>query len=1061
MNCRCLLNALVALLLAANAIGVDESCSTALVAILLAEGPSATLVSLQRAAASVWGLASHACVCAASDDAYEHASLLASNQRLAVLRITSGEEAGYRNECLRTCLSSQPANCASHTYALPLEPGSLILLMPGEALPDTSHTGVPEQHAADVRAALEGALAGKQEGYILRMRLADTFATTISILRADVPWNYDAVASSWRGGIARDLLHNLGFAMRIENALYFGHLSRFEGNEVHFASRLNSNPQDFDALFFLAQTLYDAGRMTEALPLFERFASIVSGTGASIGSRDMLFVSRMHMGRIHADRGRMGLAEAYLLAAAETLPARRVEAMRALADRFRVRLQPRKALGYALAAVEARKHHARPPDSALFVNEDAYASGPDLEVYLNAYNVGEPDALVEGVQALLRLLALASLDRFTWLVSFDNAEMLIDRLSKVEPVPPAAERALAALAQARQPRPVNCTPTLVILDSAPQTENESACGKDSVFGRKYSGVAVIEMPSRSIHVEHFVRSLGCTQYLRIPAVMHLTPAELRRDHNPKLRGGEMRLIQAHTCALQIATSLPPGSAPLAIFEDDVAPLRAHSMPLAAHLLQRMASSASRGEADVLLLGRCPCKAENPELPADEMVSPPKFACAHAYAVTPIGAATLAADVRGPMFRDAFDMSILHLAESGRLRVRTNAGASLFLQTHNPSSLNAHEEKGMYGCQLPILGSSSHKPLKITVVGGWAHDTMSIEDSTSSELWLIGFILQNITGRAIQIVSAEHVAEADVVLLSVFAERAHVEAAARHRAVSVFLVGENTLYTPLVGHNGAVDFADHLLPLADVSLGHRTDLASTNTKYMRFPWWVPTALVRRSAATSLDSVSFHPALRRLTNVAAWSARPEFALFVNGHASHPREQMVSFATKVGQVHSPGRALNNMNWPADVPNTLLGKLELGKRYRFILCPENSRTADGGYVTEKLPQAHLMGAVPVYWGDAPVADSSVWNMGRVLLFNDTTENSELRKLIEQLETDDIFRATWFEQPVLAPTADAWLDGFLGELKSKLAAALASKGVTNVIHDPPAGNGECGLAEL
>ena len=105
-----------------------------------------------------------------------------------------------------------------------------------------------------------------------------------------------------------------------------------------------------------------------------------------------------------------------------------------------------------------------------------------------------------------------------------------------------------------------------------------------------------------------------------------------------------------------------------------------------------------------------------------------------------------------------------------------------------------------------------------------------------------------------------------------------------------------------------------------------------------------------------------------------------------------------------------------------------------------------DRGYVTEKLPQAHVAGAVPLYWGDG-VADSEVWNMRRVLLFDNSTSNAALLDTMLRLEHDIGFRHSWFEEPVLASGADAWLVAFMLQLAGHFRRALAAKG--QLVHLP------------
>ena len=77
-------------------------------AVLLAEGAEATQQALSHSAASVAGLAAHACACVASAGAQALALSVVANHSLSVLRVASAQEPGFHNDCLRACLSSQP-----------------------------------------------------------------------------------------------------------------------------------------------------------------------------------------------------------------------------------------------------------------------------------------------------------------------------------------------------------------------------------------------------------------------------------------------------------------------------------------------------------------------------------------------------------------------------------------------------------------------------------------------------------------------------------------------------------------------------------------------------------------------------------------------------------------------------------------------------------------------------------------------------------------------------------------------------------------------------------------
>ncbi len=103
---------------------------------------------------------------------------------------------------------------------------------------------------------------------------------------------------------------------------------------------------------------------------------------------------------------------------------------------------------------------------------------------------------------------------------------------------------------------------------------------------------------------------------------------------------------------------------------------------------------------------------------------------------------------------------------------------------------------------------------------------------------------------------------------------------------------------------------------------------------------------------------------------WKSREKAVLFVanNCHSSSQREQLVKMLQKFVRVDSVSGCLNNKKWPSDIPRT--DKRTLSKRYMAILAAENSIEDD--YVTEKVYDGLVAGAVPIYYG-APNIDQFV----------------------------------------------------------------------------------------
>jgi hypothetical protein len=310
------------------------------------------------------------------------------------------------------------------------------------------------------------------------------------------------------------------------------------------------------------------------------------------------------------------------------------------------------------------------------------------------------------------------------------------------------------------------------------------------------------------------------------------------------------------------------------------------------------------------------------------------------------------------------------------------------------------------------------------------------------LWMLSDVAFRAVARPLVPVSADlsvqdALGSADVILLGLFEDRPAVDAVARRyggKAITIFFGSENTDSTP---------FDDQLVGEAAISFGHRRDAppvppgggaGGAGGAYLRFPWWLPFTVRREAGGCALPR-----ALYEATDAAAWLARPGFAALVSSHTAYPRQLLFDLAMTLGRVDAPGKAFHNAEWPADLPNHYLqGKIEYLRGYRFTICPENSRTRGaGGYNTEKLAQAHHSGAVPIYWGDA--IDAEVFNPARVIVFNGSNAEA-VRDTMRRLQEDAGFRAAWFAQPILAPTAGAWLEAWCAEAASMFRAAAVAR---------------------
>lgn len=146
--------------------------------------------------------------------------------------------------------------------------------------------------------------------------------------------------------------------------------------------------------------------------------------------------------------------------------------------------------------------------------------------------------------------------------------------------------------------------------------------------------------------------------------------------------------------------------------------------------------------------------------------------------------------------------------------------------------------------------------------------------------------------------------------------------------------------------------------------------------------------------------------------------KFCCLINRHdMGKTRTDIYHKLKLLGQIDCPGNLFNNY------PNEQferIGRTNFQKEYLFSICPENFMTKNPGYVTEKLFMGCLAGTIPIYYGDLDPIDKSIFNMGRVLLFDPTSESSicNLYYKILELMTNPTKLYEFYTQPIFNSSA-------------------------------------------
>jgi len=236
-------------------------------------------------------------------------------------------------------------------------------------------------------------------------------------------------------------------------------------------------------------------------------------------------------------------------------------------------------------------------------------------------------------------------------------------------------------------------------------------------------------------------------------------------------------------------------------------------------------------------------------------------------------------------------------------------------------------------------------------------------------------------------------------------------------LKIFLARENLATRPY--------WQDFMLnePCIDLSIGF--DDIKDNPKYIHIPFWIMWTL---DPQETYESVSAKIAKWNSPDNMSWNNR-KFCSFLCSHGDKGREMIFKELSTVDNIDSAGRWMHN----DDSLKLQYGdnKLVWLRNYRFNLTPENSNAP--GYVTEKLLDCISCGCVPVYWGGDNHPDADIFNQSTIIFFNMGKENSDIVKLIAELNADEKKYMDFACQPRFLPEAADVIWGYYEELERRL----------------------------
>lgn len=142
---------------------------------------------------------------------------------------------------------------------------------------------------------------------------------------------------------------------------------------------------------------------------------------------------------------------------------------------------------------------------------------------------------------------------------------------------------------------------------------------------------------------------------------------------------------------------------------------------------------------------------------------------------------------------------------------------------------------------------------------------------------------------------------------------------------------------------------------------------------------------------------------------------FCTLINRHDwGNTRTPIYERLSQMCEITCPGKLFNNCS---NEELNRIGNVEYIKKFWFNICSENFGNDHPGYVTEKLMNACLGGAIPIYYGELDEIDRLIFNADRILFLNrDNTDiiADRVNSLCENMDTLEQF----YRQPVFCAGA-------------------------------------------
>ena len=140
-----------------------------------------------------------------------------------------------------------------------------------------------------------------------------------------------------------------------------------------------------------------------------------------------------------------------------------------------------------------------------------------------------------------------------------------------------------------------------------------------------------------------------------------------------------------------------------------------------------------------------------------------------------------------------------------------------------------------------------------------------------------------------------------------------------------------------------------------------------------------------------------------------------LMCNYDHTNIRTPMYNLLNIISQVTCPSRLHKNCS---SEELDRLGKFEYLKQFKFHICSENHLNIQG-YITEKLFDCCVSGAIPIYAGNFDDIDARIYNVNRILFYDYSEESMNfVVKIVQQLISSEESFLEFYRRPVFIDSA-------------------------------------------